>query len=62
MRSDRRIDFLISAACFGAAITGLLGIVVAIVSLGSMNVAAAGAAVLGAGVSFGLLANALLRH
>lgn len=59
---DGRIEFLISAACFGAVLAGLLGIVTAIVSIVSMNVLAAGLSVLAAGVTFGLLANALLRH
>jgi len=60
--SDKRIDFLMSAACFGAAITGFIGIIAAIMSLGSMNVMAAGVSVIGAGLAFGLLANAMLRH
>ena len=59
---DKRVDFLASAACFGAAITGFTGIVSAVISLASMNLVAAGISVLGAGVAFGLLASALLRN
>jgi hypothetical protein len=59
--SDKRIDFLASAACFGSVITGLAGIIVAIISLVSMNLVAAGVSVVGASLAFGLLANAVLR-
>jgi len=59
--SERRIDFLTSAACFGAVITGLVGIIAAIISLVSMNLVAAGVSVIGASLAFGLLANAVLR-
>ena len=59
---DRRVDFLTSAACFGAAITGLTGIIVAIISVVSMNLVAAGVSVIGASLAFGLLANAVLRE
>lgn len=61
MTSDRRVDFLISAACFGAVVTGGLGILVTILSIFTMNVFAAGASIFGTGVTFGLLAHALLR-
>jgi hypothetical protein len=60
--SDRRIDFLTSAACFGAATTGLIGIIAAIVSIVSLNLVAAGVSVIGASLAFGLLANAVLRN
>jgi len=59
--SDKRIDFIMSAACFGAAIAGVIGIVAAIMSLGSQDFMAAGVSVIGAGLAFGLLANAMLR-
>lgn len=59
--SDKRIDFLTSAACFGAVITGLTGIVAAIISVLSMDLVAAGVSVIGASLAFGLLANAVLR-
>ena len=59
--SEKRVDTLISAACFGAATTGFIGIIAAIVSLVSMNFVGAGVAVIGASLAIGLLANALLR-
>ena len=58
---DKRIDFLASAACFGAVLTGILGIIVVIISVFSANPLAAGISILGAGLAFGLLAVALLR-
>ena len=58
---DKRIDFLTSAACFGSVLTGILGIIAAIISVFSANFQAAGVSILGAGLAFGLLANALLR-
>jgi len=60
--SERRVDTLIGAACFGAAFTGIIGIIAAIVSVVSMNLVGAGLAVIGASLAFGLLANALLRN
>lgn len=60
--SDRRVDFLTSAACFGSVVAGLTGIIAAIISLVSMNLVAAGVSVIGAGLAFGLLASAVLRN
>lgn len=58
---DKRIDLLTGAACFGAVVTGLLGIIAAVVSVVTMELLAAGVSILGAGVAFGFLANAILR-
>lgn len=59
--SERRVDALIGAACIGAVVTGFIGIIAAIVSVVSMNPVGAGVSIIGAGLAFGLLANALLR-
>lgn len=59
--SERRVDALIGAACIGASVTGVIGIIAAIVSVASMNLVGAGISIIGAGLAFGLLANALLR-
>lgn len=60
--SDRRVDFITSAACFGAVVAGFIGIIAAFISLVSMNLVAAGVSVIGASLAFGLLASATLRN
>ena len=59
--SDRRLDALISLTCFGAVVVGILGILGCVIALVAGEFLAAGVAVLGSGLAFGLLANALLR-
>ncbi|MDX1997809.1 MAG: hypothetical protein SF066_08810 [Thermoanaerobaculia bacterium] len=55
-----RIDFLVAAASFGAAVTGLLGIIAAVFTLFLNPIASAGF-LLASAFSFGFLANAILR-
>ena len=57
----RRAEGLAAAGLFGSALTGFVGLVVALAAAVDGDHGAAGFALLAAAVAFGLLANACLR-
>lgn len=59
--NSRWLDGLIGLASVGASLTGIAGFVVALVALFSGDLAAGGLCLIAAALSFGLLANSLLR-
>jgi len=62
MTNDRRrLDAIIGLAALGSAVTGVVSVVVALFPLFSGEFLAAGVCLLAAALSFGLLANAVLR-
>jgi hypothetical protein len=60
--NDKRVDTLVSFACYGAATAGTVGVVTALISVVMGNMLPAGVAVVGSALAFGLLANAILRN
>lgn len=62
MTNDRRrLDSIIGLAALGSAVTGVVSLVAALFPLFSGEFLAAGVCLLAAALSFGLLANAVLR-
>ena len=57
----KRFNTLIGLAVVGSGITGVAGLVIALFPLFAGDVGAAGLCLIAAALSFGLLANALLR-
>jgi hypothetical protein len=57
----RQLDALIGLASLGGGITGVVGFVVALVALFNGDFVATGLCLIAAGLSFGLLTNAVLR-
>lgn len=60
--NSRWLDGLIGLASVGAGITGVAGFVVALVALFGGDLVAGGLCLIAAALSFGLLANSLLRQ
>jgi hypothetical protein len=58
----RQFDTIIGLVTLGGAITGVAGLVVAFVALLSGEFVATGVCLVAAALSFGLLANALIRE
>ena len=58
---QKRINTLIGLALVGSGITGVASLVMALFPLFSGDIGAAGLCLIAAALSFGLLANALLR-
>lgn len=58
----RRTDWLVGLAVYGSALTGIVGLVLAVWSFLSGRWEAAGAGLVAGAVAFGALANALLRR
>ncbi len=62
MTNDRRrLDSIIGLAALGSGVTGVVSLVAALFPLFSGEFLAAGVCLLAAALSFGLLANAVLR-
>jgi hypothetical protein len=59
--SQRQLDTMIGIATVGSMVTGVVGVVAALISFFNGDLAAGGACLIAAALSFGLLANALLR-
>ena len=57
----RKLDAIIGLATLGSGITGVSGLILALFSLLSGDLLATGVCLVAAALSFGLLANALLR-
>ena len=59
--NDQKLDAMIGLATVGGGITGVASLVAALFALLSGDLVATGVCLVAAAVSFGLLANALLR-
>lgn len=57
----KRLDTIIGLAALGSSVTGVVSLVVALFPIFSGEFLAAGVCLLAAALSFGLLANAVLR-
>lgn len=61
-KDHKTLGSMIGIAVFGSAITGIAGIVVGVATALTGEAVGAGLALVAAGLSFGLLANAVLRE
>ncbi|HEX4959668.1 MAG TPA: hypothetical protein VF173_02430 [Thermoanaerobaculia bacterium] len=59
--SDNRGDTLVGLTCFGAAASGTIGVIIAIMAAVAGNFTAAGITIIGSGPTFVLLAYVILR-
>jgi hypothetical protein len=60
--NHRKLDTIIGLVTLGGAITGVAGFVAALVAFFNGDFVATGVCLIAAGLSFGLLANALIRE
>ncbi len=58
---DGKLSFLIGTVAVGAVLTGVGGLLVALLAASNAEFVAAGLCLIAAALSFGLLANAILR-